>query len=243
MEATFKQGEKVSVYRTHEFKRNDIAVFKRLENNIPGSGFNADGSTDKQWYKFMYRIIAVSGDTLQIINNRVFINGKPAAEPPGVQLLYFIYALQQVDELNPKEEDNFQLYGLQEKRNDTFIYKVPLTQERAAELARKKPVVAKVEEYFMDTNIESTTSLAHNATSDHWTASNYGPVIIPRPGETLRVTNDNLTLYQNIEGIQPGEYPLKETLYFLMGDNRFMAQDSRYIGFIPQSAMHGVVRQ
>jgi len=34
---------------------------------------------------FIKRVIGVPGDTVQIINKKVFVNGKPFKEPPGVQ--------------------------------------------------------------------------------------------------------------------------------------------------------------
>lgn len=242
MAATIKEGEKVFVRHTKDVKRNDIVVFNRLENDSPGMGINFDGSTDKKWYKFMYRIIALSGDTLQIVNNRVIVNGRPAPAPPGSQLIYKVYSTKELEELVPVEEDYLHHTGLEKIFNDTFIYKALLTKDKVEALMRKKPVVIKVVEYIQETELSNTSYYAQNQPADHWTSSNYGPLRIPLPGETILVTADNLLLYQNIEGIKLGKFRVTEPLFFLMGDNRFGANDSRFIGFIPQSAMYGVVR-
>lgn len=242
MEATIQQGEKVRVFQTRDFKRNDIAAFTRMENELIGTGYNEDGSTTRQLMQFMYRIIALSGDTLQIINNRVLINGKPAITPPGVQLLYTVYSTTLLEELTPPEQEGLQLTGLYEKVNDTFIYRATLTAEKAENLARKNPGVIRVEEYIKEPNADAEDGIARNHAGDRWNISNYGPLVIPRPGETIQVTPDNARLYQNIAGVQEGRFTIPEKLYFLMGDNRSASYDSRYFGFLPQSAMVGVAR-
>ncbi|HKC36685.1 MAG TPA: S26 family signal peptidase, partial [Chitinophagaceae bacterium] len=90
--------------------------------------------------------------------------------------------------------------------------------------------------------VPEDTFLARPATTLLWTVDNYGPLYIPLPGDTIHVTNANYKLYKNIPGIQLGKNILKEKLYFVMGDNRHRAEDSRYIGFIPHSNMYGIVK-
>ncbi|KRK47445.1 signal peptidase I [Secundilactobacillus kimchicus] len=54
---------------------------------------------------------------------------------------------------------------------------------------------------------------------------------------------DLVSLSQSEGWIQPNtSYKVPANHYFLMGDNRQSANDSRHIGFIPRNAIRGVVR-
>ena len=75
-----------------------------------------------------------------------------------------------------------------------------------------------------------------------WTSDNFGPLKIPSPGETIIVDSVTFKLYHNIPGIKAGKNLLQEKLYFVLGDNRYGAEDSRFIGLIAHSKMYGVVK-
>ena len=77
---------------------------------------------------------------------------------------------------------------------------------------------------------------------DKWSSDNYGPLVIPNTGNTVIVDSINYKLYHNIPGIRMGKNTIEESLYFVLGDNRHGAQDSRFIGFIPHSNMYGIVK-
>ncbi|MEZ4850614.1 MAG: S26 family signal peptidase [Bacteroidia bacterium] len=74
-----------------------------------------------------------------------------------------------------------------------------------------------------------------------WNNDHFGPLRIPEVGETI--TADYGGLYQNL-GVQKGEtFVIEEPLYFVMGDNRNNAIDSRMIGFIPRFKIVAVVEE
>ena len=52
----------------------------------------------------------------------------------------------------------------------------------------------------------------------------------------------NYKLYHAIPGIKMGTNKIQEQLYFVLGDNRHMSMDSRYIGFLAHSNMYGIVK-
>jgi signal peptidase I len=93
-------------------------------------------------------------------------------------------------------------------------------------------------------------------TSLHWNANNYGPLYVPRKGDTLALIPQNVRhyhdvlLYENIgiqisndsvfvNGIYIHWYCFKYNYYFMLGDNFYQSRDSRFWGFLPETHIIG----
>ena len=163
---------------------------------------------------YVKRCVGLPGDTLQIKDAHVFINGKQQADPKNMQLNYFVQTMgmeipaSYFDELgiSPDDraempvrsvewEDSFVRLGLahrNEQGNLAPIYHLPLTAEMLQLLtANKKLISAVVME--PETYIED---LFPQNLNTHWDRNNYGPIWIPSKGATITLTKQNLPLYE-----------------------------------------------
>lgn len=85
----------------------------------------------------------------------------------------------------------------------------------------------------------------------------FGPLWIPKAGESIDLTIDNLPLYRRvidiyeyndlkvegsdifINGEKATRYTFRQDYYFMMGDNRHNSADSRFWGFVPYDHIVG----
>lgn len=229
-------GETFYVEPATQFNRNDIAVFNYFGNDY-SSLPDEYGKFTQHWEKRVQRIVAFSGDTLEIKNGDVFINHSRMITPPSVLLNYELRSTVFIDEFTGKDPHSIR----SRQSGDTFIYELPLSIKEAREYELKKPAILSVERKLTNYQVDNSL-LAQGSGQGDWTVDNYGPLKIPSPGETIFIDSFNYKVFKNIPGVQLGKYRLQEKLYFMLGDNRYASEDSRYTGLIAHSNMYGVVK-
>lgn len=236
MENTIMAGEKFYVAHTDSFERNDIVVFDYFGSEY-GSSPDENGNFIQHWEKRIFRLIAISGDSLQIKGGDVFVNGKYAALSITGKTSYEVHSIDHIAEFDEMDPSTLSI----QKEENYFVYYVSLTNRQAREYAQKKSGIIRVKKQVLDFMTQENFYAKESIEGD-WSLDRYGPLRIPMPGEKILIDSVNLKLYHNIPGIQLGENILKEKIYFVMGDNRHAAEDSRFIGFVPHSKVNGIVK-
>ncbi len=172
-------------------KRKDIVVFE-----FPGMRHQL--YSDDRGVNYVKRCIGLPGDTIQVINKVVYVNGKKFWIP--THAIYVSGYPESKDVVDPR------------------IFPIGMP----------------------------------------WNADNYGPLIVPKKGYTIKLTTENVEMWAmtinrefgkivvsqsnnqvTIEGKPVTSYTFKKDYYFMMGDNRDDSLDSRYWGFVPDNNIVG----
>ncbi|MBB3058915.1 signal peptidase I [Mucilaginibacter gotjawali] len=233
-------------------KRGDVIVFNYPQDTIDNR------PVDKREF-YIKRCVAIAGDTLNIINEQVFVNGKAQAGPPEEQLEYSY-------KLHGREVSPDVLEELHVITYDGHQY--PSMTKQSARLLRGysnieslKPVFSPKgfsEDVFPRSSTSSMHVLLTKTIPDyHWNVDNFGPIIIPKKGWTVKLDSMTFPLYERvievyehnklevkgtdifINGKKINTYTFKMNYYWVLGDNRHDSEDSRYWGFVPEDHISG----
>ena len=168
---------------------------------------------------YVKRCIGMPGDTIEIRNNQVFIDGKAAKNPEKLLYNYFIetdgsmlseeqFRLLDISKddrvlINGNNNANLMSFlGIQPNAQGQFnpVYHFPMTQ-KALETAKKLPIIKQV---IIEPDSFGGATYFPVDYSTGWSRDNYGPLWIPKKGATIPLTEENIGLYsrciRNYEG-------------------------------------------
>lgn len=209
---------------------------------------------------YIKRCVGIAGDWLSVRDNIVYIDNVEQPMPPNAQMHYIVTLNNQYLDPDIMKDE----YNLDAEKGDYAAGDAP-NQFRMLLTAKAKAKMTAnglIKNIVVDSMYAAEgrhdvfpfdTVAAHTA----WTRENFGPVWIPKRGETLKLTAENYSIYERaiqkyennefymkdglffLNGKQVTEYTFKMNYYWMMGDNRQDSQDSRYWGFVPEDRIVG----
>ena len=213
---------------------------------------------------YVKRCVGLPGQTLEIRDHIIYLDGKANREPRDVQYNYIVKWKGRMAKDDPfiKEHDiSYEdLYGRDQygMANNPDIAAcetvLPLTESARKALASRTDLVESIT-YCQQPSGEHLYPL----NADYgWSVDNYGPIWIPQRGKSIDLNLDNLPIYERpiriyegndlrvtddgqilINGKAATRYTFKMDYYWMQGDNRHNSADSRFWGFVPEDHIVG----
>lgn len=249
----FPEGDTVYVaepIQNYYFFKRLMAAGKKVDSTIVSSNKCYLPVVNRVAY--IKRCTGLPGDSLEIKNAELYINNVLQKDAFSFHVKYHIQGntIQIVQKLRADDIYHFRVQS--SKTPYVVVYSLP---EQMKEWGDKHP------EYPIERTFAKHRPInifpSHKDRTKNWRNDNYGPLYIPKKGDTIYINESSLPIYQRLIGVyeknkmeQKGDsilingvltniYIIKQNYYFMMGDNHYFSMDSRSWGFVPEDHIIG----
>ena len=249
-----------------KIKNNDIVVFNWPRDTLSNMYLPATERIDKPRDKktnYVKRCVGIPGDSLQIKDGIVFVNGKELILPERAKPQY---SYEVTYDINKSIDFEGILQELGSTDGARFKSEARDTIEISAltfESAEKLKTVSGIKSVNRIIQKEAEDGTfpdfrdGNPSVTNNWNGDNFGPIYIPQAGKTVALNRETLPLYKiiiteyegntlevkgneiKINGKVANSYTFKQDYYWMMGDNRHNSLDARYFGYTPADHIVG----
>lgn len=238
-----------------KIERNEIVVFNSPADTLYDMN---NPNVDRNYYKpidkktnLVKRCVGIAGDSLEVRNGYVYINGKQTVLPDRAQLQFSYFVQPKTNQFNPNVM--YELYDITDPFgiiNQQNTYRFTALSDEALARFKNNPNVEAVIPY-RETEGERNPGIFPHHPNYNWNNDFFGPIYIPEAGKMIDLNLEVLPLYKRViteyenndlrvEGNQifindqlAVTYTFKQDYYWMMGDNRHNSLDARAWGFTP----------